>query len=71
MVSGMLRRGATLRNIPEDTILQFKIGYDPFPTTPEVQLLQIERSRVRFLALPDFLSSSGPEMAFTQPPEDN
>ena len=31
--------------------------------------LQIQRSRVRFLTLPDFLSSSGPRTGSTQPRE--
>ena len=33
--------------------------------------LQIQRSRVRFPALPDFLSSSGSGTGSTQPPEVN
>jgi hypothetical protein len=32
--------------------------------------LQIQRSRVRFLALPDFLSSNGSGTGSTQPRED-
>jgi hypothetical protein len=32
---------------------------------------QIQRSRVRFLALPDILSSNGSGMGSTQPCEDN
>jgi hypothetical protein len=33
--------------------------------------LQIQRSRVRFSALPDFLRSRGPGTGSTQPREDN
>jgi hypothetical protein len=33
--------------------------------------LQIQKSRVRFQALPDFMTSSGSGTVFTQPREDN
>jgi hypothetical protein len=33
--------------------------------------LQVQRSRVRFLAIPDFLRSSGAGRGSTQPREDN
>jgi hypothetical protein len=38
---------------------------------PEPLALQIQRSRVRFPALPDFLRSSGSGTGSTQPREDN
>jgi hypothetical protein len=33
--------------------------------------MQVQKSRVRFLALPDFIRSSGPGTESTQPREDN
>ena len=52
----------TLRSIPEGPLLW---------SSGQSFWLQIQRSRVRFPALPDFLSSSGSGTAFTQPREVN
>jgi hypothetical protein len=43
----------------------------PVWSSGQSSLLQIQRSRVRFLALPDFLSISGSWTGSTQPREDN
>ena len=58
-------------------ILKDKFGYVYITCTPPLWSggqsfwLQIQRSRVRFTALPDFLSSSGSGTRFTQPREVN
>jgi hypothetical protein len=43
----------------------------PLCSSGQSSWLQIQRSRVRFLALRDFLRSSGSGTASTQPREDN
>jgi hypothetical protein len=43
----------------------------PLWSSGQSSLLQIQRSRVRFTALPDFLRSSRPGTGSTQPREDN
>jgi hypothetical protein len=43
----------------------------PLCYSSQISWLQIQRSRVRFPALPDFLRSSGSETGSTQPREDD
>jgi hypothetical protein len=45
--------------------------WPPLWSSGQSSWLQIQRSRVRFPALPDFLRSSGSGTGFTQPREDN
>ena len=55
-------------------ILQYMFGniqYSPLWSSGQSFWLQIQRSRVRFPALPDFLSSSGSGTGSTQPREVN
>jgi hypothetical protein len=53
------------------TWIKFKSRLQPLWSTGHSSWLQIQRSRVRFPALPDFLSSSGSETGSTQPRDVN
>ena len=62
-------------NFHKDTVIsrlkfQFRYG-PPLWSSGQSFWLQIQRSRVRFPALPDFLSSSGSGTGSTQPREVN
>ena len=54
-------------------VIKYMIGHSrpPLWSSGQSFWLQIQRSRVRFPALPDFLSSSGSGMGSTQPREVN
>ena len=52
-------------------IHHFTIPWPPLWSSGQSFWLQIQRSRVRFLALPDFMSSSGSGTGSTQPREVN
>jgi hypothetical protein len=47
------------------------ISWPPLWASDQSSWLQIQRSRIRFPALPDFLRSSGSGTGFTHPREDN
>ena len=53
----------------EDNIKVYLIERTPLWSSGQSFWLQIQRSRVRFQALPDFLSSSGSATGSTQPRE--
>jgi hypothetical protein len=53
------------------TFLSILIGWPPLWSSGQSFWLQIQRSRVLFLALPDFLTSSGSGTGSAQPREDN
>jgi hypothetical protein len=52
-------------------IISFPFDRSPLWSSGQSSLLQIQRSRVQFPALPDFLRSSGSGTGSTQPREDN
>ena len=53
------------------SVTKKKLKYSPLWSSGQSFWLQIQRSRVRFPALPDFLSSSGSGTGSTQPREVN
>ena len=59
-----------LKRLKENIALLYLIG-PPLWSSGQSFWLQIQRSRVRSLALPDFLSSSGSGTGSTQPREVN
>jgi hypothetical protein len=52
-------------------VTNFQILQPPLWSTGQSSWLQIQRSRVRFPVLPDFLRNSGSGTGSTQPPEYN